>query len=177
VFSLKGNQGNLHDDVLTFFTSPLAPAVASVSPDGGHGRIETRSIRATADIAWLQERHDWQGLQSIVAVTAKREIGGKVTEETRYFISSLDANDPKRLGRVVRAHWAIENNLHWVLDIAFDEDSNRTRKGHSAANLAVIRHIALNLVKAEKTSKVGVKIKRLKAGWDNDYLLRLIGMI
>jgi len=152
------------------------------------------TFRATADIAWLRERHDREGLQSIIAVTAKREIGDKVTEETRYFISSLDANDPKRLERVVRAHWAIENNLHsaiapalpylllypcksWVLDIAFDEDSNRTRKGHSAANLAVIRHIALNLIKSEKTSKVGIKIKRLKAGWDNDYLLRVIRVI
>ena len=177
VFSLKGNQGNLHDDVKTFFTSSLSPAVASVSYEGDHGRIETRAIRATANIAWLQERHDWNSLQSIIAVTAKREIGDKVTEETRYFISSLDANDPKRLERVVRAHWAIENNLHWVLDIAFDEDSDRTHKGHSAANLAVIRHIALNLIKAEKTAKVGVKIKRLKAGWDNDYLLRILGVI
>jgi len=177
VLSLKGNQGNLHDDVKTFFTSSLAPAVASVSYDGEHGRIETRTIRATADIAWLRERHNWEGLQSIIAVTAKRETDHKVTEETRYFISSLDANDPKRLERVVRAHWAIENNLHWVLDIAFDEDSNRTRKGNSAANLAVIRHIAMNLIKTEKTSKVGVKIKRLKAGWDNDYLLRVIGVI
>jgi predicted transposase YbfD/YdcC len=176
VFSLKGNQGNLHDDVETFFTSSLSPVVAAISYEGDHGRIETRSIRATADIAWLQERHDWQGLQSIIAVTAKREIGDKVSEETRYFISSLDANDPQRLERVVRAHWAIENNLHWVLDIAFDEDSNRTRKGHSAANLAVIRHIALNLIKAEKMAKVGIKIKRLKAGWDNNYLLRILGL-
>jgi len=177
VFSLKGNQGNLHDDVKTFFTSSLSPAAASVSYDGDHGRIETRTIRATDDIAWLQKRHDWKSLQSIIAVTAKREMGDKVTEETRYFISSLDANDPKRLERVVRAHWSIENNLHWVLDIAFDEDSNRTRKGHSAENLAVIRHIALNLIKSEKKSKVGVKIKRLKAGWDNDYLLRILGVI
>lgn len=177
VFSLKGNQGNLHDDVETFFTSSLSPAVASVSYEGEHGRIETRSIRATADIAWLQERHDWKSLQSIIAVTAKRETDHKVTEETRYFISSLDVNDPMRLERVVRAHWSIENNLHWVLDVAFDEDCNRTRKGHSAANLAVIRHIALNLIKTEKTSKVGIKIKRLKAGWDNDYLLRVIGII
>lgn len=177
MFSLKGNQGNLHDDVKTFFTSSLSPAVASVSYEGEHGRIETRSIRATADIAWLQERHDWKSLQSIIAVTAKRETDNKVTEEIRYFISSLDANDLERLERVVRAHWAIENNLHWVLDIAFDEDSNRTRKGHSAANLAVIRHIALNLIKAEKTSKVGIKTKRLKAGWDNEYLRRVIGII
>ena len=104
VFSLKGNQGNLHDDVKTFFTSSLSPTIASVSYDGEHGRIETRSIRATADTAWLQERHDWKGLQSIIAVTSKREIGDKVPEETRYFISSLDASDPKRLEREVRAH-------------------------------------------------------------------------
>jgi predicted transposase YbfD/YdcC len=177
VISLKVNQGNLHDDVKTFFTSSLSPTVASVSYAGDHGRIETRSIRVTDDIAWLQERHKWTGLQSIMAVTAKREIDSKATEEIRYFISSLDANNPKRLEPIVRAHWAIENNLHWVLDVAFDEDSNRTRKGHSAANLAVIRHIALNLIKAEKTSKVGIKIKRLKAGWNNDYLLRILGVI
>ncbi|UVS60258.1 MULTISPECIES: ISAs1 family transposase [Nitrosomonas] len=174
VFSLKGNQGNLHDDVKTFFTSSLSPAVTSVSYEGEHGRIETRSIRATADIAWLQERHDWKSLRSIIAITATRETDNKVTEEIRYFISSLDANDPERLERVVRAHWAIENNLHWVLDIAFDKDSNRTRKGHSAANLAVIRHIALNLIKAEKTSRVGIKTKRLKAGWDNEPTFRTL---
>ncbi|SDW32110.1 Predicted transposase YbfD/YdcC associated with H repeats [Nitrosomonas communis] len=174
MFSLKGNQGNLHDDVKTFFTSSLSPKVTSVSYGGEHGRIETRSIRATADIAWLQQRHDWKSLQSIIAVTARRETDNKVTEEIRYFISSLDANDPERLERVVRAHWAIENNLHWVLDIAFDEDSNRTRKGHSAANLAVIRHIALNLIKAEKTSKVGIKTKRLKDGWDNELTFRTL---
>jgi predicted transposase YbfD/YdcC len=175
VLSLKGNQGTLYDDVKTFFTSSLSPEVAVVSIDGGHGRIETRSLRVTADIAWLYDRHPWVGLQSILAVTSCREIDHKTTEETRYFISSLDASDPQRLERVVRAHWAIENNLHWVLDVAFDEDSNRTRKGHSDANLAVLRHCALNLIKAEKTSKVGIKTKRLKAGWDNDYLLRVIG--
>jgi len=177
VVSLKGNQGNLHDDVKTVFTSSLSPAVAAVSYEGENGRIETRSIRATANIAWLQERHNWNSIQRIIAVTAKREIGNKFTNETRYFISSLDANDPQRLERVVRAHWFIENNLHWVLDIAFAKDSNRTRKGHSATNLAVIRHIALNLIKTEKTSKVGIKIKRLKASWGNDYLLRILGVI
>lgn len=177
VFSLKGNQGTLHDDVKTYFTSSLSPAIASVSYDGEHGRIETRTIRATSDIAWLQERHHWNGLQSIIAITSKREIGDKMTEETRYFISSLGADDPKRLERVVRAHWSIENNLHWVLDVAFDEDSNRTRKGHSASNMAVIRHIALNLIKSEKSSKVGIKTKRLKAGWDNEYLMWILGVI
>jgi len=177
VLSLKGNQGKLHEDVATHFTSSLSPEAAIVTVEGGHGRVETRTIRVTDEIAWLKERHAWVGLQSIIAVTATRKPGNKVTEETRYFISSLSANNPAKLEHAVRAHWAIENNLHWVLDVAFDEDSNRTRKGHSAANLSIIRHIALNLIKKEKTSKVGVKTKRLKAGWNNDYLLRIIGVI
>lgn len=175
VLSLKGNQGELHDDVKTFFNSSLAPTIGNISYDGEHGRIETRTIRATADIQWLQERHSqWVGLNSIIAVTAKRELKNKTEEETRYFISSLDARDPKKLGHIVRAHWGVENNLHWVLDQAFDEDSHRARAGHSAANMAVMRHIALNLIKTEKTAKVGVKTKRLKAGWDNDYLLKIL---
>ncbi|MCK5477710.1 MAG: ISAs1 family transposase [Methylococcales bacterium] len=174
---LKGNHGILHEDVETYFTSTLAPKATVQTIDGGHGRIETRSVRVTDEIEWLKTDHSWAGLTSIVAVTAKRELGEKVTEETRYFISSLSANNPKKLEHSVRAHWAIENNLHWVLDLAFEEDSNRARKGYSAANLAVIRHIALNLIKAEKTAKVGVKTKRLIAGWDNDYLLKFIGII
>ncbi|VAW90184.1 Transposase, IS4 family [hydrothermal vent metagenome] len=176
VLSLKGNQGTLHDDVVTYFTSSLSPEPAVQTINGGHGRIETRTIRVTDDIDWLKKRHTWPGLQSIIAVTATRDLGHKVSKETRYFLSSLNANNPDKLEHAVRAHWSIENSLHWVLDVAFDEDSNRTRKGHSAANLAVIRHIALNLIKNEKTSKVGVKIKRLKAGWDNHYLLKVIGM-
>ena len=176
LLSLKGNQGNLHQDVKLFFESEnTRPAVGHESYDGGHGRIETRTVRACADIDWLKERHpQWVDLKSIVAVTAQREERDKTTQETRYFISSMDASDPKRLGQIVRAHWGIENNLHWVLDYAFDEDAQRARAGHSAANMTVIRHIALNLVKSEKTAKVGVKNTRLKAGWDEDYLLKIV---
>ena len=176
LLSLKGNQGNLHQDVKLIFESEnTRPAVGHESYDGGHGRIETRTVRACAEIDWLKERHPhWVDLKSIVAVTARREARDKTTEETRYFISSMDASDPKRLGQIVRAHWGIENNLHWVLDYAFDEDAQRARVGHSAANMTVIRHIALNLVKSEKTVKVGVKNKRLKAGWDEDYLLKIV---
>ena len=177
ILSLKGNQGSLHDDVTTYFESSLSPEAAVISFDGGHGRIETRSVRVTDEIDWLKENHSWVGLKSIIAVTATRETKTKVTEETRYFISSLGANNPKQLEYAVRAHWAVENNLHWVLDMAFDEDNNRTRQGYSASNLAIIRHIALNLIKKEKSSKVGVKIKRLKAGWSNDYLLKIMGII
>jgi predicted transposase YbfD/YdcC len=175
VLSLKGNQGELHEDVITYFESDLSPEIGNENYDGGHSRIETRAIRATADIQWLKDRHpNWAGLKSIIAVTAKRELKNKTEEETRYFISSLDATNPKKLGNIVRSHWSIENNLHWVLDHAFDEDSHRARKGHSAANMAIIRHIALNLLKAEKSVKRGIKIKRLKAGWNKLYLLKVL---
>ena len=175
ILSLKGNQGKLHDDVKKFFTSDLAPAVGDINYAGEHGRIETRTVRATADTQWLRQCHPrWATLTSIIAVTANRELKNKATEETRYFISSIDASEPKRLGNIVRSHWGVENNLHWVLDQAFDEDAHRTRVGNSAANMAIIRHIALNLIKNEKTSKVGIKTKRLKAGWNEDYLLKIL---
>ena len=175
VLSLKGNQGALHDDVVTYFESNLSPEIGSENYDGGHGRIETRTIRATANIQWLKDRHPhWVGLKSIIAVTAKRELNNKTEEDTRYFISSLDATTPEKLGNIIRAHWSIENNLHWVLDHAFDEDAHRTRKGNSAANMAIIRHIALNLLKAEQSVKRGMKTKRLKAGWDKRYLLKVL---
>ncbi len=141
----------------TYFESTLSPEVSRQTVDGGHGRVETRSLRVSDEINGLENKHAWAGLTSILAVTAKREVGEKVTEETRYFISSLSADNPDKLERAVRAHWSIDNNLHWVLDVAF-EDSNRTRKGCSAANLAVIRHIALNLIKTEKTANMGVKL-------------------
>jgi len=176
LFSLKGNQGTLHQDVKLFFeSSNTSPAIAHENYDKGHGRFETRSVRVTSDIEWLTKNHpQWSKLTSIIAVTACRELKGKTTEETRYFISSLNASDPERLGQIVRAHWGIENNLHWVLDHAFREDEQRMRAGNSDANMAVMRHIALNLLKADKTLKVGIKIKRLNAGWDEDYLLKII---
>jgi len=174
VLSLKGNQGCLLDDVETYFQSKLAPEAVSLGVDAEHGRLETRLIAVTDDIAWLRELHPWPGLNSILAITCRQENASNRRPETRYFISSLPADDPYRLAQAVRAHWAIENNLHWVLDVAFDEDHNRTRQGHSAANLAVMRHIALNLIKNDTLRKVGIKVKRKRAGWDNDYLMRLI---
>ncbi|SEH09045.1 ISAs1 family transposase [Candidatus Venteria ishoeyi] len=154
------------------------PSIAITSPALNVVKSATQRLKHWAnssDIDWLKKAHPkWEKLTSIVAVTAKRECKGKVTEETRYFISSLDATDPKRLGQIVRAHWGIENNLHWVLDYAFDEDKQRARIGNSDANMAIVRHIALNLLKAEKTSKVGIKTKRLKAGWNETYLLKIL---
>jgi len=175
LLSLKGNQGGLHEDVVTLFESDLAPDISHVEYDGGHGRIETRHVQFSTDVAWLKERHpQWRTVNSIVAVTAEREQGDKTTRETRYFISSLKTTNAARLGQIVRAHWGIENNLHWVLDYAFSEDAQRVRKGYSASNMAILRHLALNLLKTEKSIKVGIKTKRLRAGWDENYLLQVL---
>jgi predicted transposase YbfD/YdcC len=176
LLSLKGNQGTLHEDVQLYFDSKhTCPEVGYETFDGEHGRFEKRAVFASSDIDWLKDLHPkWTGLKSIIAVTAERETAKKTSRETRYFISSLDATDPKRLGYIVRAHWGIENNLHWVLDTAFQEDDQRTRLGNSAANMAILRHIALNLIKSDKTIKIGIKNRRLKAGWDDEYMLQLM---
>ena len=166
VLALKGNQGTLEEDVALFFDDPVLAADCSChkqEPEIGHGRIEERTIRA-ADAAWLAERHpDWKGLASILAVTVRRTIKktGAVSTETRLFISSLPP-DPVRLAAAVRAHWSVENNLHWVLDVAFREDACRVRKDHSARNLATIRRAVLNMLRQEP-SKKSLKRKRLKA--------------
>lgn len=110
-FESESNQGKLHEDVATYFTSLLSPKAALVTVDGGHGRIETRTLRVANEIAWLKERHAWVGLKSIIAVTATRESGNKVTDETRYFISSLSADNPAKLEHAVRAHWAIDKQF------------------------------------------------------------------
>ena len=116
---------------------------------------------------------DWSKLKSIVKVTAERRVGDKTSLQDRFFIASLGGEAEQTLC-AVRTHWEIENCVHWVLDIAFREDESRVRKGDGAQNMAVLRHIALNLLKQEKTAKCGVKAKRLKAAWDEDYLLKVL---
>src|SRR5262249_28664539 len=118
---------------------------------------------------WLDPAGRWPALGSIACVEGERRVGDAVTRERRYYLTSLPA-DPARIARAVRAHWGIENRLHWVLDLAFREDESRVRVGHAAENLAVLRHIALNLLRRERTAKVGVKTKRLRCGWDDAYL-------
>jgi predicted transposase YbfD/YdcC len=141
--------------------------------DNDHGRIEIRRYWAISDISWLYEKEQWKGLKSIGMVESERIIGKETTTEKRYYISSLNG-DAKQFAYGVRGHWGIENSVHWILDVAFREDESRIRKGNGAENFALLRHIALNLLKQEKSSKVGVKIKRNKAGWDNNYLLKVL---
>ena len=179
VLSLKGNQTRLHDDVRTFFLDAEAHAFAGTphttaeTVDGDHGRIEIRRAWATDDLAWLADRPRWPGLRSVLRVDATRTLGERTTCETRFFISSLPS-DAALLARVVRSHWAIENSLHWVLDVAMHQDQTRIRTDHAPENLAILHHIALNLLKQDRTEKLGIKNKRLAAGWDHDYLLRLV---
>jgi predicted transposase YbfD/YdcC len=182
LFCLKGNQGTLHDDVVLWFKGQFQKQFKQHETlDGGHGRVEHRLTMSTSDIDWLQDNHNWPYLKSITAVISKREVrdgeaesGYKESLETRYFISSLSADRVDKISTAIRAHWGIENQLHWSLDMSFDEDHSRARVGNSAANLSTIRHIALNLINKEKTAKVGVKTKRLKAGWNERYLQKII---
>ncbi len=182
VFGLKGNQGVLHADVAAYFEEALKHDFENTIHDffeekgRGHGRTERRRIWCTNDLDWFAKRDHWQGLESIAMIESERTVGDKVSTERRYYISSLPGDNAKQVARAIRKHWGVENDLHWSLDVAFREDENRVRKDNGPENLAMLRHIAINLLKNEKTAKVGVKNKRLKAGWSEEYLLRVLGI-
>ena len=182
VLSVKENQGHLFEDISVLFAVDQAHDFKYASlarhqeVNKGHGRIETRECWSTSDPAYLnliRDRENWVGLRSIAMVVSTRMIGDKQTQKIRYYISSLPS-DPERLLHVVRRHWAIENELHWVLDVAMNEDHSRVRKDQAPENLAVLRHIALNLLKQEKTAKGGIHAKQLQAAWKEDYLLKVL---
>lgn len=182
VLALKGNQGTLHRDVRSLFDYAFEKEFHNIEHDThqtvnkGHGRLEIRRYWTISDpefLTWLDPEGKWAGLASMGLVEAQRRIAGQITTEVRYYISSL-AGDAIQFSRAVRAHWQIENCLHWVLDISFREDDCRLRTGHSPQNMAILRHIALNLLHREQSAKCGVKNKRLKAAWDNDYLLKVL---
>lgn len=170
VLALKGNQTTLHEDVRLFMETEAKgnPQGVATTVEKDHGRIETRRVWVSDRIDWLSQRSDWRGLRSLVMVESVREMGNKATQERRCFISSLPA-DAERAGRMIRAHWGIENSLHWVLDMAFNEDQSRARIGHAAENLATIRRFSLNLLRHAKGSKLGLKNKRLRAAYDDDF--------
>lgn len=177
MLALKGNQGNLHADIKEFFTDSelIKSCLTHQTTDGGHGRIEERKILTTSDIEWLKNRHpDWKNLTSIAAITAKTtsKKTGSISAETRFYISSLPAN-PVEILAVTRSHWAIENNLHWQLDVSFNEDKCRVRKDFEPQNLAIIRHAVINILKQDK-SKISIKRKRLKALMNKDFRTNLL---
>ena len=183
LLAVKENQAHLFEDIQYLFEAldtaqgmKSAPYQYAKSVNKGHGRIETRACWATdreEHLSLLRKRQQWKGLKSVVRIISHRQVGETLEVQTRYFISSLPA-EAKTILKAKRSHWKIENQLHWVLDIAFREDESRVRQDNAAENLAVLRHMALNLLKNEKTAKGGIRAKRLQAGWNNDYLLTIL---
>lgn len=181
LLALKGNQSRLHEDVRLHFECPtpasLARMISAETVDKGHGRIEVRQCRLSTDIDWLRERHpEWKNLSSIVAIDGERLVGDTTTQETRYFISSSQASAAQMLA-AVRLHWGIENQLHWVLDMSFGEDQSRIRKDNAPANVAIIRHAALNMIRQIPKKRMSVKRMRKAAGWDDLVLTEILAQV
>jgi len=181
VLALKANHSALYQDVITTFSEGMDTHFKGMryqtheTVEKGHGRIETRRYFLVEDplyIKYLDQQEKWPGLCRVGMVEAQREIEGVISKDRRYYLCSVSS--VQEFAQAARGHWGIENGLHWVLDVAFREDHNRTRSDHSAHNFAILRHIALNLLKAEKSVRVGVKGKRLNCGWDHDYLFKVL---
>ena len=193
LLAVKGNQGLLYRDIKTCFARlgdqeniPFDPLLNDVlqthtTEDSGHGRIERRVcdvLSGTYVIDQLRHKNNWVNLHTIVRVTATRtsKKTGEVTDASRYYICSLKDPSAERMQRAVREHWGVENGLHWTLDMAMREDESRIRTDHAPANMSVLRHIALNLVRMDKTRNIGIKASLKKAGWDTKYLEKLLGI-
>ena len=182
ILAVKENQGNLYEDLQDFFADEQkyqfenTPHSYAKMVDKGHGRIEIRQSWVISDPEYfvgIRNWKRWKGLKAIAMIISERRIGDKTEIKTRYFISSLDC-DANHFLRSKRSYWGIENQLHWVLDVAFREDDSRVRKGNAPQNFALIRHMALNMLKQEKTAKGGVKAKRFQAALSTDYLLKVL---
>ena len=180
VLALKGNQGTAHHAVKTFLEDAQKRQFKGVEHDfaqtieKAHGRIETRRYWVTEQIQWFTDLEQWEGLRSVGMVEATREFpDGRMSTERRFYLSSLEAN-AQEFARAVRGHWAVENQLHWTLDVSFGEDQCRVRAGHAAENLAILRKMTLNILKRDTQKKRGIKGKQKNASWDHNYLLSLL---
>ncbi len=178
VLALKGNQGTLREDVEVFAAEQKENGFKDTkvsrhqTTDADHGRIETRTYTVFHDVAWLQERHDWPGLKGVVMVESSRESGDKIERETRFYITSLVLL-AYAIGPIIRSHWAIENSLHWVMDMIFRDDECRIRTEHAPANFTTLKHMAHNLIR-KAPGKPSFRAKRKIAAWDDDFLESLI---
>ncbi len=180
ILALKGNQGALHEEVSEFFDDVLQGRLHAdlerlhrVEKD--HGRIEERTVWVSRDVDWLRDAEQWAALAGIVAVQSVRTVEGRTTRERRHYIFSGTFGVDEAAG-LIRRHWSIENELHWVLDVAFNEDQCRIRSQNAAENFSRLRRFALSLLKQDAKAKVGIQGRRLKAAWDKNYLLRLLGL-
>jgi predicted transposase YbfD/YdcC len=183
VLAVKANQPALHAKVKALLDEAILDRFDGMrhgrhqTTDGGHGRVEVRRAWVTDEVGWLGDDllAPWPGLAAIAAVECDRDVaGGRRSVERRYFITSRPGTDAAAVLAAVRGHWAVENRLHWQLDVSFREDECRVRTGHAAENLSRLRRLALNLLKRDTSVKAGIAGKRLKAGWDEHYLLRLL---
>ena len=170
----------LHDDVRTFLDDRIARGVTRQgdyyeTAEKSHGRIEIRKCWTCWQVDWLTQRHGWPGVVSMAAVECTRTVHDKTSTERRYFISSHTGRQAQKLAALIRNHWRVENQLHWTLDVCFNEDQCRVRVANASENLARIRRISLLLLKQETTCKLGIQSKRAKAAYDRNYLLTLLG--
>ncbi|MDA3941577.1 MAG: ISAs1 family transposase [Spirochaetia bacterium] len=187
VLALKGNQGIAHKEIQEYFDMIVPEKYMEQSTssdqidflktvDNDHGRVETRRYWISNDLGWFEDKNKWKGLTSIAMVESVREIGNEYSCERRYFLVSMDC-DAELFAKACRGHWGVENPLHWTLDVTFKEDNSRARTGNAAENLAALRRLALNMLKKESSQKkLSVRGKRLRAGWDNDYLGKVLGI-
>lgn len=171
ILALKGNQKELREETESIFRVQQPESIHEAT-EKGHGRIETRKCEVISDLEFLHGKEKWKGLASIVKIETKRIINDKTENETRYYISSLKTTAQK-FNQYIRMHWGVENSVHWTLDMTFKEDQQRKRNGMAAQNFSLINKIALNILKKDD-SKGSLKSKRLRAGWDNRFLLKLI---
>jgi predicted transposase YbfD/YdcC len=176
ILAVKENQGHLLEEIKDSFQM-LATDAVEEEIDCAHGRVERRRCSVIADLSLVEKAMEWACLKGLVRIEAERfhKTTGKIENEIRYYITSLRP-DAARLNRAIRQHWGIENKLHWTLDVSFGEDLDRKRTGNAAQNFSILNRIALNLLRQDKSTQLGIKGKRLKAGWDNDYLLQLLGI-
>src|SRR5512144_3277803 len=179
LLALKADHEHLYEQVVAFFDGACARRMKEGDIryhrawSEGHGRTEARRCWATSDLSWLEGREEWADLKSVVTIEAERFVGDALSVETRYYLSSLP-NDAELLNEAVRSHWGVENSLHWVLDVAFHEDSSPIRKENAPENFGLLRRLALCLLKRETTSKRSIRGKRLRASWDDGYLLQVV---
>lgn len=181
VLMVKDNQRTLHDEIQNYFDQAVKVGFEGVSHDSfvkeekGHGRKERREVYATNDIDWLPMKEGWIGLKSIAMMKSFRTIEGVTSEEIRYYISS---NPPiaERIARAIRNHWGIENKVHWVLDVDFQEDLSQISTGHAAENFSILRRLSLNVIRLDPDKKKSLKGRREIAGWDDDYMAYLLGL-